>query len=179
MQFGWSERLSAVALVISVLALGQATKSSDVATKAYDLSLTQDKRAQENKRPAFDIQITSASAPEEIYVDLEIRNRADINISPESVSISAPNGVGFAVDGPIIVGVTGIGNAPPRTISSVSLLGMGTLPPGEAKKLRLRAAAKEPPFPVGMEVQFAFIVRLADEQESILEFRYVRRINFG
>jgi hypothetical protein len=172
-------KIASAALAVSIVAVAISSGSMFYTKQSYDLNAARDKREQAAKLPAIDVHIVPRAAPEEILVELQITNRADINIAPQAVTISAVNGVAFTIPGPIIIGQTGIGQPPPRTLSAFSLLEMGSLAPGKSATLKLTAAAKEPPFPIGMEVQFAISIRFADEQDTVQEFRYVRRITFG
>jgi hypothetical protein len=169
-----SDKIASAALVISILAWGTTGYYSK---RAYDLNAARDQREQRSKRPAIDIQMRPSQNPVDVLLDVSITNRSDINISPQVITISAPPTAGFDSGiGSLTIGKTGVGEI---TSPVAWLLEMGPIKPGASGSINLTVRAKSPPFPTGTELQFAVWVRLADEQDSVEQYRVIRRISFN
>jgi len=157
---------------ISTIALLASAGSLYVAKQSYDLSAAKELRELSEKMPAVDLQIRPLGASSASLV-ISINNRADVNISPLELTVEHSFEAGDLY-------LSGPQQSVEKLRSSMSLQSMGTISPKGTSTMKATLSGvtdgKWDNLTPGLELQFGFRIRFADEDDTVKTFNVVRRI---
>jgi hypothetical protein len=165
-------KLPQTATILSVIAIVISCGSLYVSKLSYDLTATKDQREIEDKMPAVDIQIRPRGASAASVV-ISIINRADINISPLSLTVEPSVEAG-------VLYLSSAQQSLDNLQSTLDLKPMGTIAPKSTGTLKATLAGatdgKWNSLTPGLELEFTVRIRFADQQDTIEQRSIVRRI---
>lgn len=160
------------AAVLSTVAFLVSAASFYVSKRSYDLTVAKDARELRDKLPAVDVQVRPIGVSAASMV-ISIINRADTNIAPLDVKVDHSFEAGDLY-------LSDAQQSVDKLLSSLNLQSMGTVPPkGKATvKATLSGVTdgKWDSLTPGLELQFTFRIRFADDQDTVQTFGIVRRI---